>query len=79
MASGTLRARHAPAIISVDTAMAALNVWLRAGTASFDSYRALLRKSRDGRTFPFPGQTYPARCVIGVPRTVKRFRMAALI
>jgi type I restriction enzyme S subunit len=40
---------------------------------------ALLRKSRDGRTFPFPRQTYPLRCVSGVPRAVKRFRMAALI
>jgi transposase InsO family protein len=40
---------------------------------------ALLRKSDDGRTIPFPGQTYPARWVRGVPRAVKRFRMAALI
>ena len=40
---------------------------------------ALLRKSRDGRTFPFPGQTCSMRCVRGVPRAVKRFRMAALI
>lgn len=28
---------------------------------------------------PFAGQTYPARNVSGVPRAVKRFRMAALI
>ena len=40
---------------------------------------ALLRKSRDGRTFPFPGQTCSMRCVRDVPRAVKRFRMAALI
>ena len=40
---------------------------------------ALLRKSREVRSSPFPGQTYPARCVRGVPRAVKRFRMAALI
>lgn len=40
---------------------------------------ALLRKSGDGRSFPFPGQTYPARCVQGVPRAVKRLRMTALI
>ena len=40
---------------------------------------ALLRKSFDGRSSPFPGQTYSARCVSGVPRAVKRFRMTALI
>ena len=41
--------------------------------------RALLRKSPGGRIIPFPRQTYPARCVSGVPRAVKRFRIAALI
>ena len=40
---------------------------------------ALLRNSSEGRSIPFPGQIYPARCVRGVPRAVKRFRMAALI
>ena len=40
---------------------------------------ALLRKSAEGRSIPSRGQTYPARCVIGVPRAVKRFRIAALI
>lgn len=40
---------------------------------------ALLRKSAEGRSIPSPRQTYPARFVIGVPRVVKRFRIAALI
>lgn len=40
---------------------------------------ALLRKSGYVRSSPFPLQTYPARSVRGVPRAVKRFRMAALI
>jgi hypothetical protein len=40
---------------------------------------ALLRKSADVESFPFPGRTYSPRCVSGVPRAVKRFRMAALI
>ena len=43
------------------------------------SITALLRKSAEGRSIPSPGQTYPARFVIGVPRVVKRFRIAALI
>jgi hypothetical protein len=41
-------------------------------------YAALLRKSAEGRSTPSAGQTYSARCVIGVPRAVKRFRIAAL-
>ena len=40
---------------------------------------ALLRKSAEGRSAPSLGQTYPARCVTGVPSAVKRLRMAALI
>lgn len=43
------------------------------------SQGALLRKSAEGRSIPSPRQTYPARFVIGVPRVVKRFRIAALI
>jgi pimeloyl-ACP methyl ester carboxylesterase len=38
--------------------------------------RALLRKSAEGRSTASAGQTYPARCVIGVPRAVKRFRVS---
>ena len=37
---------------------------------------ALLHKSAEGRGFPFPGQTYPATSVTGVPSAVKRFRTA---
>jgi nucleoside-diphosphate-sugar epimerase len=37
---------------------------------------ALLHKSADGWSFPFPGQTYPATCVMGVPSAVKPFRTA---
>ena len=33
-------------------------------------FLALLHKSADGRTSPFPGQTYPATSVTGVPRAV---------
>lgn len=40
-------------------------------------YSALLRKSADCRTFPFPGHTYPAATVIGIPSAVKRLRTAA--
>ena len=37
---------------------------------------ALLHKSDDGRTSPFPGQTYPATSVTGVPRAVNSLRTA---
>ena len=37
---------------------------------------ALLHKSAEGRTSPFPGQTYPATSVMGVPSAVKPFRTA---
>lgn len=37
---------------------------------------ALLHKSGDGRASPFPGQTYPATSVTGVPSAVKPFRTA---
>jgi hypothetical protein len=33
--------------------------------------QALLHKSCDGRASPFPGQTYPATSVMGVPSAVK--------
>ena len=36
-----------------------------------DISTALLHKSCDGRASPFPGQTYPATSVMGVPRAVK--------
>ena len=39
---------------------------------------ALLYKSVEGRTPPFPGQTYPASSVMGVPSAVKLFRTATL-
>jgi hypothetical protein len=38
--------------------------------------RALLHKSGDGQGSPFPGQTYPATSVMGVPSAVKPFRTA---
>ena len=41
-----------------------------------DLYGALLHKSADGRTSPFPGQTYPATSVMGVPSAVNPFRTA---
>ena len=37
---------------------------------------ALLHKLGDGRASPFPGQTYPATSVTGVPSAVKPFRTA---
>lgn len=40
---------------------------------------ALLRKPGFGWSYAFPGQTYAACCVSGVPRAVTRSRMAALI
>ena len=45
----------------------------------YDWRQALLRKCPEGRSIPFPGQIYSVRWVSGVPRAVKRFRMAALI
>ncbi len=40
---------------------------------------ALLRKSADDRTSPFPGHIYPATTVIGIPSAVNRLRTAARI
>ena len=40
---------------------------------------ALLHKSAAERTSPFPGQTYPATSVVGVPRAVKPLRTATRI
>ncbi|WP_206078429.1 hypothetical protein, partial [Poseidonocella sp. HB161398] len=40
----------------------------------FDREAALLRKSADDRTSPFPGDAYPAATVIGIPIAVKRLR-----
>ena len=37
-----------------------------------------MHKSVEGRTPPFPGQTYPASSVMGVPSAVKLFRTATL-
>ena len=39
MASALFRARHAAGIITVDSAMADLNVWLRAGMEALCGYR----------------------------------------
>ena len=39
--------------------------------------RALLHKSPDCRSSPFPGWTYPAAVVTGMPSAVKPFRTAA--
>ena len=40
---------------------------------------ALLDKSAGERNPPFPGHTYPAATVIGMPSAVKRLRTATLI
>ena len=45
----------------------------------FFSTVALLHKSAADRTSPFPGQTYPATSVMGVPRAVKPLRTATRI
>ena len=37
---------------------------------------ALLHKSADGRSFPFPGRTHPTVSVIGMPSAVKPFKTA---
>ena len=37
---------------------------------------ALLHKSGDRRTSPFPGRTYPTASVTGMPSAVKPFRTA---
>lgn len=37
---------------------------------------ALLHKSAEGRSSPFPGQTYPVTSVMGVPSAVKPLRTA---
>ena len=37
---------------------------------------ALLHKSADGRSSPFPGQTYPTGSVTGMPSAVYPFRTA---
>lgn len=52
---------------------------LRDLSKRFDNYEALLRKSADDRTSPFPGHTYLAATVIGIPSAVKRLRTAARI
>ena len=54
-------------------AILALAVGLVAG---FWSWGALLHKSSDSRSFPFPGRTYPLASVMGVPSAVKPFRTA---
>jgi hypothetical protein len=35
-----------------------------------------MRKSADGRTSPYPGQTYPTTFVTGMPSAVNPFRTA---
>ena len=40
------------------------------GDFAFQAAKALLHKSAVDRTSPFPGQTYPATSVTGVPRAV---------
>ena len=42
----------------------------------FTTDEALLHKSFDGRTSPFPGQTHPTTSVTGMPRAVKPFKTA---
>lgn len=41
--------------------------------------KTLLRKSGDGQASPFPGQTYPAASVTGMPSAVKPLRTATRI
>lgn len=48
------------------------------GQVHHGSATALLHKSPDGRSSPFPGQTYPTTSVTGMPRAVKPFRTATL-
>ncbi len=48
-------------------------------SVSLDHKKALLRKSASGQRPPFPGHTYPAATVIGMPSAVKRFRTATRI
>lgn len=43
---------------------------------SLSSRVALLHKSADGRSFPFPGRTHPTVSVIGMPSAVKPFKTA---
>ena len=54
---------------------------LQVGTSQDTVLRggALLHKSAAERTSPFPGQTYPATSVVGVPRAVKPLRTATRI
>ncbi|WP_082637105.1 AbrB family transcriptional regulator [Ruegeria atlantica] len=42
----------------------------------FQDMVALLRKSDDSRTSPFPGRIYPTAFVTGMPRPVNRLRTA---
>ena len=43
---------------------------------SFGIRAALLHKSGERQSSPFPGQTYAATSVTGLPRAVKPFRTA---
>lgn len=44
----------------------------------FGSGSALLHKSAEGWSSPFPGQTYPVASVMGVPSAVKPLSTASL-
>ena len=46
------------------------------GVAGWFRNRALLHKSPECQSSPFPGRTYPLASVTGVPSAVKPFRTA---
>ena len=45
---------------------------------NFFCQKALLHKSAEGWSSPFPGQTYPVASVMGVPSAVKPLSTASL-
>ena len=49
-------------------------IGVQAVANDFSARYALLHKSGDRRTYPFPGQAYPTTSVIDVPNAVKRKR-----
>ena len=59
------------------------NLVFKGGTSLSKAYQvidrfseALLHKSAEGRSSPFPGRTYPVTSVMGVPSAVKPLRTA---
>ena len=50
----------------------------RSGGQTSHAVEALLHKSAEGWSSPFPGQTYPVASVMGVPSAVKPLSTASL-